>query len=537
MKFKIFLGVFLLGLFASSCFEDESAKDVTLFNPLMINDFLSSTEIYVTQGDRLRVKVLAYKEGTDDAKLEYEWRLEGHGQHLDLGHSMILDTVINVPMNRDAYSLLFKVTDTEYGLTLSKKYNLYVTGQYVAGLLVADTKDGMTSDIHLVSSKNFTQDYNREEDKHVFWNVYSLNNGQNVNGLIQDMKNVVGRGFLELSIATDHLIEDLDPLDNFTVMRRNNDMFIKPFEGEMNVGKLGTSSSGPYDIAVVNGFLHKRTQYEEVITYGVGLVLSDLSDDYYITEYKYRSTRPRGYEIYGVAFDKKNQRFLAFPSIYGADKNNLRIFKRKSADGKLDPNKPGNVDCKYIGYGPNNTLYAVIQNLDSKVYEVWEFNLDSDDESADNVVNRRYILDQCPEIDKAISFSSQAMESILYYATGDKVYTALMTSEHPKAYPKFSASYTHDGITVSNEKITEIRVVDECPGKVEIPGEGGETETLASGRNMITVVTYNDVTKEGKVTVVPIRSLSTGEVVEDPKFYRVYDGFGRILKTTCFHTR
>ena len=74
MKFKIFLGVFLLGLFASSCFEDESAKDVTLFNPLMINDFLSSTEIYVTQGDRLRVKVLAYKEGTDDAKLEYEWR-------------------------------------------------------------------------------------------------------------------------------------------------------------------------------------------------------------------------------------------------------------------------------------------------------------------------------------------------------------------------------------------------------------------------------------------------------------------------------
>lgn len=144
-----------------------------------------------------------------------------------------------------------------------------------------------------MSSKNFTQDYNREEDKHVFWNVYSVNNGQNVNGLIQDMKNVVGRGFLELSIATDHLIEDLDPLDNFTVMRRNNDMFIKPFEGEMNVGKLGTSSSGPYDIAVVNGFLHKRTQYEEVITYGVGLVLSDLSDDYYITEYKYRSTRPR----------------------------------------------------------------------------------------------------------------------------------------------------------------------------------------------------------------------------------------------------
>lgn len=529
MKIKIFLELLLIGLLAGSCLKDDSAENVKLFNPLVIKDFASSETIYIPQGERLKMKVLAYKEGTDDAKLAFEWRLEGHGQHLDLGHAMMLDTIINVPMERDSYSLLFKVTDTEYDLILTKKYNLYVTGQYEAGLLVADTRDELTSDIHLVNSLNFTQDYAREEEKHVFYNIYSLNNGTKIDGFVRDMKNVVGRGFLVLSVATDHSIEDLDPLDNFSVMRRNNEMFVKPFEGEISIGKMESSGIGPYDIVSVNGRIFKRYQYEESITYGVGLTLDDLTDDYYISDYKYRpsSPRPMAYEIFGIAFDQKNKRFLAFPSYRLED--NLRIFRHTSEDKKWDPNKVGNKDCKYIGYAPNNTMYAVLQDNVTKAYDVWVFNMNSDDNTKDDVVIGHYYLDRCPDIEKAVSFSSQGMENVLYYATENSVYTALMTSEYPVAYPKFSAE--------PGEKITEIRVVDRCPGKVVVPDDGNEVKTVPSSQNMITIVTYNEAIKEGKVTVVPILSLSTGEMIQDKAFQRVYDGFGRILKTTCFHTR
>ena len=62
----------------------------------------------------------------DDAALSFEWKLQGHGQHETLGNTMILDTVINVPMNREAYSLLYTVTDTENELTVTKRYYLYV---------------------------------------------------------------------------------------------------------------------------------------------------------------------------------------------------------------------------------------------------------------------------------------------------------------------------------------------------------------------------------------------------------------------------
>lgn len=77
-------------------------------------------------------------------------------------------------MNREAYSLLYTVTDTENELTVTKRYYLYVTGQYEAGLLVADTKDEQTSDLHLIIGKNFNRNYSKHEDDRIFENIYSI---------------------------------------------------------------------------------------------------------------------------------------------------------------------------------------------------------------------------------------------------------------------------------------------------------------------------------------------------------------------------
>ena len=523
MKRMIKFGWLFCSLLMTACFEDKSAMDVELFKPLVIHNFSTSDMIYIAQGERLKVSVIAYKEGTDDAKLSYEWRLEGHGQHLTLGNTMVLDTVINVPINKDPYSLLFTVTDTEYDLCLTKKYSLYVSGAYVPGLLIADTRDEVTSDLHLLTSENFTSDYNRDEDEYVFWNIYSLNNGMPIDGLVTEMKHVVGRGYLTLTIATEHSIADLNSLENFTVLRENEGMFTKPFEEGMNVGELEQSSLGPYEYVIVNGKLHRKYQYEDAPTYGVGILLTDLTDNYYMTHI---CIYPSSTGIFGVAWDKLNQRFLAIPNY--RDNEYIRIFQHKSADGLLDPNHPGNMDCKYIGHAANSTMYAVLQDNDTKQYEVWVFNMMTTDKDADDVVLKRYILDRCPEIDKALYFSSQPIEDILYYATADKVYTALMVSDHPNAYLKYTAP--------AGEEITEIRVVDKCVGKVVVPGSGTEeSTTLSSSQNMMTVVTYDG--QEGKITVIPILSLNTGEMVQDPAYYRIYDGFGRILKTICYHTR
>ena len=530
MKTKIFLGLVMICFLLGSCFDDESAKNVEFLKPIQINDFSTSMELYVSQGGRLKIKTLAYKEGMDDAALSFEWKLQGHGQHETLGNTMILDTVINVPMNREAYSLLYTVTDTENELTVTKRYYLYVTGQYEAGLLVADTKDEQTSDLHLIIGKNFNRNYSKHEDDRVFENIYSINNGTKISELVTDMKSVVA-GYLETSIATKHSVEDLSPLDNFTVIRRNNDMFIKAFDGEFVVGGLNNCARGPYDVIAVNGHIHKRTQYEEATTYGVGMLLEDLTDDYYVTHYLYRPYNPYPGEgdLFGIAYDQKHRRFLAFPHFRSED--NLHIFRNTSADGKQDPNQLGNKECIYIGYGPNVTMYAVLKDSDTGLHEIWTFNMNADDKNRPDVITGCYILDGCPDIEKAHKFQSQAMEEVMYYATDDKVYAVLLTASHPQALPKYEAN--------PGEKITGIQVVEYCEGKLEIPNtdKPGELTDLGASNHMMLVMTYNETTREGKVIAVPILSLGTGDLIQDKTYHREYGPFGRILKTTCYHTR
>lgn len=530
MKMRMFLGLVLVCCSLVSCFEDESPKNVKFLNPIQINDFSTPQELYVGQGGRLKLKTLAYKEGMDDAMLSFEWKLQGHGQHETLGNSMILDTVINVPMNREAYSLLYTVTDIENGLTLTKRYYLYVTGQYEAGLLVADTRDNQNSDLHLIVGKNFNRNYSKHDDDHIFENIYSINNGAKIAGCVTDLKSIVS-GYIETSIATEHSIEDLSPLDNFTVIRRNNDMFIKSFDREFVVGSLQTCARGPYDVVAVNGHIHKRTQYEEATTYGVGMLLEDLTDDYYITHYLYRpyNPYPKEGDLFGVAYDQKHRRFLAFPHFRSED--NLHVYKNTSKSGEQDPNRLGNKDCMYIGYAPNVTMYAVLKDGDTGLYEIWTFNMNADDKDRTDVITDCYTLDGCTDIENAHTFQSQSIEEVMYYATDDKVYAVLLTASHPRALPKYVAN--------PGEKITGIQLVEYCEGKLEIPNpdKPGELKDLSNSNHMMLVMTYNESTKEGKVITVPILSLGTGDLIQDKTYHREYGPFGRILKTTCYHTR
>lgn len=531
MKIKIWIWLILLGLAMTACFEDESAKDITLPNPIRINDFFTSEELYVTQGGRLKITTLSYKEDTDDSNLKFLWTLRGQGRYDTLGHSMILDTIVNVPISREAYSLLYTVTDTVMDLKLSKRYFLFVTGEYEAGLLVADTRDEQTSDLHLVVGLNFTQNYKDHDNDHNFMDIYSINNGGKVDGLITGMTSLVFSGYLQTNIATKNSIQRLNPLKNFKVTARNNEMFVKPFEGEIEVGKLDISERGSADVAVINGHIHKRLQYDENVTFGVKMLLEDLTDDYYITQYKYRASSPYPSEgdIFGVAFDKKHQRFLAFP--FFRQEDNLRIFKHTSMNGKLDPNRVGNKECVYIGHGANVRMYAVLKDNESGKYEIWAFNLNSDDDvNRPDIIPEYYDLSACTDIGKAHSFGSQTMEEVMYYATDDHVYAALLTSEHPQVVPCYDVN--------AGEKITGIRLVEYCPGQMEIPNAAkpGTTKLSTARNHMLLVYTYNEK-KEGKVIAVPILSLSTGNLMKDKTYHREYGPFGRILGTTCYHTR
>ena len=64
----------------------------------------------------------------------------------------------------------------------------------------------------------------------------------------------------------------------------------------------------------------------------------------------------------------------------------------------------GNKECIYIGYGPNVTMYAVLKDSGTGLHEIWTFNMNADDKNRPDVITGCYILDGCPDIEKAHKF-------------------------------------------------------------------------------------------------------------------------------------
>ncbi|MEI3420434.1 MAG: hypothetical protein V8R91_04845 [Butyricimonas faecihominis] len=81
-----------------------------------------------------------------------------------------------------------------------------------------------------------------------------------------------------------------------------------------------------------------------------------------------------------------------------------------------------------------------MKDSDTGLHEIWTFNMNADDKNRPDVITGCYILDGCPDIEKAHKFQSQAMEEVMYYATDDKVYAVLLTASHPQALPKYEAN-------------------------------------------------------------------------------------------------
>ena len=50
-----------------------------------------------------------------------------------------------------------------------------------------------------------------------------------------------------------------------------------------------------------------------------------------------------------------------------------------------------------------------------------------------------------------------------------------------------------------------------------------------SADHLLLITTYNESTKEGKVTAVPIKHVNVGELETNKKYHVVLNGFGRIL--------
>lgn len=188
MKIKfIILMLAMVGYF-TSCYDDKSNDSIKTINPLVIDMGGVPTSMSAFLLDTLEIKPVVYKIGSDDADLSYKWEISGNDIiPFVLDSTMTLKAIVSVAPNSNPYTIILTVTDNRTNLQNYEKFSLSVYSNLGKGLVVADTRDGVNTDLNLIMSQNFTENFLQqfdEKDNTILKNVYSTtNNGKLIEGL------------------------------------------------------------------------------------------------------------------------------------------------------------------------------------------------------------------------------------------------------------------------------------------------------------------------------------------------------------------
>lgn len=498
----------------TSCYKDNSNTSVEKINPIVI-DFNGdkTTEFRVFMFDSLRINPLIYKKGLPDEKLTFEWYFSGNGiVPYIMDSTMTLCAYISAPPEAMAYKLRLTVKD-EKGICVIKSFDVYVKSSLSEGLLVAETKDEANSDLSLIINRCFDGNLDKKVNK-FYNNTYSQINNEPIPGLVKDFLASVYNGNRSLTIITDKSLIRADYSDMVKIPKECNEgMFIIAPKQLDEATFIVRERIWTEELMCVSGLLYPRGTQNNNRTYNFFRKPAE-GPDYFVTkmfcpfnEYPYYSS---------VAFDEKNGKLLFF--------NTSTVFyaKEQPADALFDVNNLRDYDCLHIGSIATKKIHLLLRQKSSGNYFGFVITT-CGNASLANYAEAKYDYSAADEIGSANYFATNINEEALYYATDTKLYTTALSVIAPRV--QYEAK--------NGDKITDIMIWNST-GKIDCedlkPGsETGITELTAKGR-MILITTYNESTKEGKVTAIPIVNIGNGGLEPNPKFHHVYGGYGRILK-------
>ncbi len=529
MKNPIILLSLLISCMFTACYEDESNTSIQKINPLVIDLGGASKTLSVYLLDTLEISPIVYKIGVEDADLSYKWEISGNDIVPQvLGTNMILKTVVGVPESSDEYSLLLTVTDNTTLLQSYEEFKVKVSAKLGQGLLVADTKDELHTDLNLIVSSNFRGGvlFNPFNEKNTITmtSVYSqCNFGQLLDGKVTQML-APGEGNgseRTLTLITDHSAYRMDPYE-YILNGVNNDFFyVHVPEQQFKPEAMVFENTQYHELMIINGILYCRDTRWGNLNYGAPLETSDFSEYEVHCGFAFSTEWPNYRYLY--FYDELNDRFLE-----------CQDYERLLVHSKFKPNL-GKQKPLYMGEGNASMVYTVFRSKETENYLLYTFEPGNAYLGNDFTVGASYHLDACNDIKNAIQFASSRSEKVLYYTTPQKIYASLLTEENPQAHECFSiddlkAAYPEQ--FSANTKISSIYLWNKSnQGTIRIKDSesGGEPTKISAQFRMMVITIWDEGTQQGSILTIPIMNLGAGVLEKDTAYWTVYSGFGRIL--------
>lgn len=506
---KLVFYILMIGLGCISCYEDESNKEIQMVKPIIVDMGGMPSEFVVYQFGYLHVVPVIYKEGLGDENLFFEWRLKGFGANRVLSTAMVLDALIYEEQQADPYTLILTVTDTLTRIKEIRSWELSVTSQLSTGLMVADTEEGETGDLSLITAFNFSN-LNDDKQDTIYRHIYSLGNGERIAGQIVSMQNTNYETERATTVLSERNLILIDPA-SYIKKAENQDFFFLAVEHEMKPMEMKFYGNDAAEYLLESGLLYYRYIRLGAQKFGYPYSMED-AGEYAISDFAFFASNA-SWEYNGVAYDSLNSRFLGLPDNipYG------NLSRLKSDGTAYDPGNVGNKRCLHLGTGKDGKIQAVLQDRETGACFIYGMKAILKEKKVE--VMKVIDLSKCLRIREAKSFCFSPSEDVMYYTVGNEIYAALLTSEQPESFLRFDTELVED-------QITSLRMWTGAGRIYYTPGEDGKDRVMNAASRMLVITTWNGV--EGKVITLPIETLGAGLITKDRKYHKVYRGFDRI---------
>ncbi|GGW82861.1 PKD-like family lipoprotein [Salegentibacter mishustinae] len=510
---KLFKYLFFISVLAGvlqSCFKDTSTLDINEITGVEI-DTTGMSSLSVYQFDTLNVEPNLNIGNLSESDLLYEWKINlrpNDTVYEVISEEKNLEYEINFRPNTSGqtHQLYYTITDLTTGLDYIMTWPVTVRNNIGEGLVIAETPDGVNTDISHIMAPQVTPDYDKVSVKH---NIYSILNGSTLPGLVKQMRFAKIYGVDAIMAITDEDFYRINTLD-YSFGGMNDDLFFgsKP---EYNPQALGAVSQS--DIYIGNNQL-TATYLGASRKFALPFDTSyQVPDHVAFNPFTYYPLPVR------ISFyDESNDHFVYLPSLSAWGDNNMYVTPN-SEEGVFNPsNLPNKVNLA-ASVSTDGDFRHILK--DQETGEIALYVLDGGQDGFPTVgppaPKNLFSLANAPGIEEADNFTFLDNQKVLYYTSGNVLYAMLYSGNEPVFEERYKFS--------DAEEITTVQVYRQAD--YPFRSEGFDPPYINTNNKQLIVSTYGS---EGKVYLLPFVNAGVGNI--DDSNIQVFGGFDRITAIT-----
>ncbi len=530
MKKNILKSTILLlsALLLNSCFVDKSGLDTNKFNDIVIDAPSMPSILRVEYLEDVTYNPTVTMEGnTNLADVSYKWEINqtpGSTNFVVIGNTKELTTTIKNQILSAAYTLIFTARDEKHGVEYQKSWPLYVSSSFREGIVVADTKDGINSDLSLIMDNDITTSYTRGVN--IKYEIWKTTTGTSFPALV---KNISYSLHKPSAILTKNILTTI--FDNKDIKMYNcEDYTVYKTAEQIFPGK--TSTFDPQAFYTINNatwmLVANNIAYLFANNQGITAFALPASGVNYVDNAIAVADNSSGSGPYAFWYNNNTGKFHDIAMTFTTPASGAEY----TTQGVFDPtNLPGRRmiagDVSVDGVTPT----MLLKNTTTNNYELYSISFSYSDVNYNTIPSAPKLkvdlpADLTPILNSAVSVFFCMFDPIMYVATSTKIYAVNFGG----GIVSYSEKYT----APSGEQIVKAKLFVQGRYRLnrkEFNATSGPIYEAPLALNTKAVIVATKKGEfEGQVYLVPQGTPGTGDL--NSASAKKYSGFGKILDFT-----